>query len=76
MDLMIRSLNFRVGSPGSVRLLDLINSGPSAREIAFVAKSETLVDSSSEVNLPVSFKPTKNRESTVEELDEIMETST
>jgi hypothetical protein len=32
-----------------------------------------LVGSSSEVNSPVSFKPTKNIKSTVEELDEIME---
>jgi hypothetical protein len=32
-----------------------------------------LVSSSSEVNSPVSFKPTKNIEDIVEELDEIIE---
>jgi hypothetical protein len=38
-----------------------------------MARSETSVGSSSEVNSPVSFKPTENIKSTVEELDEIME---
>jgi hypothetical protein len=73
MDLTIRSLKFCVGSLGSVRLSDLINLGPSAVKTASVAKSETSVGSSSEVNSPVSFKSMKNRENTVEELDEIME---
>jgi hypothetical protein len=58
---------------GSVRLSDPINSGLSAGKTASATKSETSVGSSSEVNSPVSFKPTKNRESIVEELDEIME---
>jgi hypothetical protein len=55
----------------TVRLSDPINSGLSARKTAIAATSETSVGSSSEVNLPVSIKPTKR--STVEELDEIME---
>jgi hypothetical protein len=50
-----------------------MNLGPSAGKTASAAKSETLVGSSSEVNSPVSFKPTKNRKITVEELDKIME---
>jgi hypothetical protein len=70
MDLIIRSFNFRVGSLGSVRLSDPINSVPSAGKTAIVATSETSLGSSSEVNSLVSIKPTKG--STVEELDEIM----
>jgi hypothetical protein len=72
MDLTIRSLNFRVGSLGLVRLSDPINSDPSAEKTASAAKSETSIGSSSKVNSPVSFKPIK-KGSTVEELDEIME---
>jgi hypothetical protein len=72
MDLMIGSLNFRVGSLGSIRLSDLINSGPTAGKTTSTARSESSVGSSSEVNSPVSFKPTENIEDTVEELDEIM----
>jgi hypothetical protein len=68
---MIESFNFHVGSLGSVRLSDPINSGPSAGKTAAVTTSETSVGSSSEVNSPVSIKPTKG--STVDELDEIME---
>jgi hypothetical protein len=37
-----------------------------------VATSRTLVGSSSEVNSPVSTKPTESHRSTIEELDEIM----
>jgi hypothetical protein len=46
MDLTIGSLNFRVGSLGSVH--DPINLGPSAGKTASAAKSETSVGSSSE----------------------------
>jgi hypothetical protein len=74
MDLTIRSFKFRVGSLGSVRLLDPINSGPLAEKTAIAAASETSIGSSSEINSPVSIKPAKSKESTVEELDEIMET--
>jgi hypothetical protein len=73
MDLTTRSLNFRVGYLGTIRLSDPINSGPSARKIMSAAKSESSVGSSSEVNSPISFKPTENIEDTAEELDEIME---
>jgi hypothetical protein len=73
MDLTIRSPNFHVGSLGSVRLSDPINSGPSVGKIASAAKSGALVGSSSEVNSSISIKPTKNRERMVKELDEIME---
>jgi hypothetical protein len=71
MDSMIGSFNFRIGSLGSVRLLDSINLGPSAGKTAIAATSETSVGSSSEVNSSVSIKLTKG--SIVEELDEIME---
>jgi hypothetical protein len=71
MDLTIKSFNFRVGTLGSVRLSDLVNSSPSARKTAITAASLTLVGSSSKVNSPVSIKPTKG--STVEELDKIRE---
>jgi hypothetical protein len=71
MDLTIGSFNFRVGSLGSVRLSDPINSGPSAGKTAIATTSETSVGSSSKVNLPVSIKPTKG--SIVGELDKIME---
>jgi hypothetical protein len=71
VDLTIGSINFRVGSLGSVCLSDLENSGPSPGKTSITATSETLVGSSIELNSPVSIKPTK--ESTVEELDEIME---
>jgi hypothetical protein len=73
MALMIRSLNFRVGSLGSVCLSDPINPGPSAGKTASAARSESLVGSSSEVNSPVSFKPTENMKNTVDKIDEIME---
>jgi hypothetical protein len=72
MDLMIGSLNSRVGSLGSVCLSYPINSGPSAGKTASAARSESSVGSSSEVNSPVSFKPTENIKSIAEELDEIM----
>jgi hypothetical protein len=73
MDLTIRSLNFRIGSLGSVRLSDPVKTGPSAGETASIANSGTSIGSSSEVNSPVSFEPMKNKGSTVEEIDEIME---
>jgi hypothetical protein len=73
MNLTIGSLNFCVGPLGSICLADPIKSGPSTAETASAAKSRSPVGSSSEVNLPVSFKPTENIEATAEELDEIME---
>jgi hypothetical protein len=55
MDLMIGSLNFRVGSLGSIRLSDPAKQGPSASEPKTVAMSESSEGSSSEVNSPVSL---------------------
>jgi hypothetical protein len=73
MDLTIGSFNFRVGFLGSVRLSDPINSGPSAGQTAIAATLGTSAGSSSEVNLPISIKPTKGKGNTIEELNEIME---
>jgi hypothetical protein len=55
MDLRIRSLNFRVGSLGSIRLSDPMKPGPSTSESKTVVMSESSEGSSSEVNSPVSF---------------------
>jgi hypothetical protein len=71
VDLTIRSFNFHVGSLGSVRLSDPINSVPMAGKAMAAATSETSVGSSSEINSPVSFKPTIG--STVEEFGNLME---
>jgi hypothetical protein len=73
MDLMIGSFNFCVGSLGSIRLSDLINSGPLAGKTIAVATSETSVGSPSEVNSPVNIEPMKSKGNAIEELDEIME---
>jgi hypothetical protein len=71
MDLMIGSFNFCVGSLGSTRLSGPKKLGPSAGKITIMATPGISVSSSSKVNSSVSFKPKK--ESTVEELSEIME---
>jgi hypothetical protein len=55
MDLTIGSLNFHVGSSGSIRLSDSVNLGLSASETKTITVSESLVGSSSEVNSLVSF---------------------
>jgi hypothetical protein len=73
MDLMIGSLNFRVGSLGSIRLSDPMKSGPSAGKTATAAMSESSVGSSSEVNSPVSFATMEKIEDTIEKIDETME---
>jgi hypothetical protein len=73
MDLMIGSLNFHVGSLGTICLSDPTRSGPSAEKTASAAISESSVGSSSEVNSPVSFTLTENIQDTIEELDQIME---
>jgi hypothetical protein len=59
MDLTIGSLNFCVGSLGSIRLSDLMKMGPSASEPETVAMSESSEGSSSEVNSPVSLVEAK-----------------
>jgi hypothetical protein len=55
MDLTIGSLNFRVGSLGSIRLSDPTKPDSSASEPETVAISESSEGSSSEVNSPVSL---------------------
>jgi hypothetical protein len=73
MDLTIESLNFHVGSLGSIRLSDPVKSDPSAREAKTIAMSKSSVGSSSEANLPVSFATTKIAGEKITELDETME---
>jgi hypothetical protein len=55
MDLTFRSLNFRVGSLGSIRLSDPAKPGPSASKSKTETTSESSEGSSSKVNSPVSF---------------------
>jgi hypothetical protein len=55
MDPTIGSLNFCVGSLGSIRLSDPAKLDPSASETKTVAMSESSVGSSSEENSLVSF---------------------
>jgi uncharacterized low-complexity protein len=71
MDLTIGSLNFRVGSLGSIRLSDLAKSGPSASEPKTVAMSKSSEGSCSEVNSPVSLAEIE--EGKITEGDETME---
>jgi hypothetical protein len=73
MDLTIGSLNFRVGSLGSIRLSDLISPDPSASEAKKDAMSESSVGSSSEANSSVSFAATEIAEGKIAEVDENME---
>jgi hypothetical protein len=71
MDLTIGSLNFRVGSLGSIRLSDPTKTGPSASESKTVPMTESSEGSSSEVNSPVSFVEAEERK--IAEGDENME---
>jgi hypothetical protein len=70
MDLTIGSLNFRVGSLGSIRLLDPAKPDSSASEVKTIAMSESSVGSSSEANSPVSFTTTEIAGEKIAELDE------
>jgi hypothetical protein len=72
MDLTIGSLNFRVGSLGSIRLSDSTKLDPLAIKTTTIAMSESSVGSSSEVNSPVSFATTEKRGEKIEDLNEIM----
>jgi hypothetical protein len=54
IDLTIGSLNFRVGSLGSIHLSDPAKPGPSASEPKTIAMSESSEGSSSEVNSKIS----------------------
>jgi hypothetical protein len=71
MDLTFGSLNFCVGSLGSICLLDPTKSGLLVGKTTIVAMSESSVDSSSKVNSQVSFTMTE-KDDTIEELDKIM----
>jgi hypothetical protein len=73
MDLTIGSLNFRVGSSGSIRLSDLAKPDPSASGTKTLAMSKSSVGSFSKVNSPVSFATAENTREEIEELDETME---
>jgi hypothetical protein len=59
MDLTVGSLNFRVGSLGSIRLSDPMKADPSASEPETVEMSESSEGSSSKVNSPVSLAEAK-----------------
>jgi hypothetical protein len=59
MNLMIGSLNFHVGSLGSICLSDPMKMDPSASELETIAMSESSEGSSSEVNSPVSLAEAK-----------------
>jgi hypothetical protein len=59
LDLTIGSLNFHVGSFGSIRLSDLTKMDLSASKPETVAMSESSKSSSSEVNSPVSLVEAK-----------------
>jgi hypothetical protein len=61
MDLTIGSLNFRVGSLGSIHLSDLTKLDLSASEPEIVAISESSEGSSSEVNSPISLAEAEER---------------
>jgi hypothetical protein len=67
MDLTIESLNFRVGSLGSIHLSDSTKSDPSASKTTIIAMLESSVGSSSEVNSPVSFATTEEIGGKIEE---------
>jgi hypothetical protein len=56
MDLMIESLNFRVGSLGSIRLSNPVKLGPSESEPKIVAMSESSEGSFGEVNSLVNLE--------------------
>jgi hypothetical protein len=73
MDLTFGSLNFHVGSLGSICLSDPTESDLSTGKTATLAILESSVGSSSEVNSPVSFMTTENIKDKIEELDETME---
>jgi hypothetical protein len=72
MNLTIGSLNFRVGSLGSIRLSDSAKSDPSAGKTVTMVMSESSVGSSSEVNSPISLTTTENMEDKIDKLDKIL----
>jgi hypothetical protein len=73
MDLTIGSLNFRVGSLGSIRLSDPVSSDPSASKAKTAAMSESSVGSSSKANSSVSLAATEITEGKIAEVNENIE---
>jgi hypothetical protein len=73
VDLTIGSLNFRVGSLGSIRLSDPAKPGPSASKSKAETMSESSEGSSSEVNSLVSFAEIETEEREIAEGDETKE---
>jgi hypothetical protein len=73
MDLTIKSLNFRVGSLGSIRLLDPAKPGPSTSKSKTEKMSESSEGSSSKINSPVSFAEIETEERKFTEGDETLE---
>jgi hypothetical protein len=73
MDLTIGSLNFCIGSLGSIRLSDPAKPDPSASETKTIAMTESSVGSSSETNSPVSFATAEIVGEKIKELNETME---
>jgi hypothetical protein len=71
MDLTIESLNFRVGSLGSIRRSDSMKADPSASEPETVAMSESSEGSSNKVNS--SFSLAEAKEGKIAGGDETME---
>jgi hypothetical protein len=68
----IGSLNFRVGSLGSIRLSDPVKLDPSANETKAVAMEESSIGSSSKANSPVSFATIEITEGKIAEVDKTM----
>jgi hypothetical protein len=74
---MFGSLNFRVGSLGSIRLSDRTKLGPLVeKKTASTTMSESSVGSSNEVNSSVNLTLIENIGDIVKELDESWRTST
>jgi hypothetical protein len=73
MDLMFGSLNFHVGSLGSIRLSDPAKPGPSASKSKTETMEESSEGSSSEINSPVSFTEIEIEERKSAKGDETME---
>jgi hypothetical protein len=73
MDLIIGSLNFRVGSLGSIRLSDPAKSVLSTSKSKTETMSESSEGPSSKVNSPVSFIEIETEEKKFAEGDETME---
>jgi hypothetical protein len=70
MELIIGSLSFYVGPPGSTCLSDPVKSGPSTNKTEIIAKCGSSVGSSSEANSPVSPAAKENLQEKLEEFDE------